>query len=98
MDQDVEHDAMLVDRPPEIMKRAVDADEDLVQMPDIARLWAAFRSRFANSAPDFPHQARMLSCVIDKPRSARISSTSRRLKLNTWYSQTAWLMIAAGNR
>ena len=32
------------------------------------------------------------------PRSAKISSTSRRLRLNTWYSQTAWLMISAGNR
>jgi hypothetical protein len=31
------------------------------------------------------------------PRSAKISSTSRRLRLNTWYSQTAWLMISAGN-
>jgi len=38
LDQDVQHDAILVDRAPEIMKRAVDADEDLVQMPDIARL------------------------------------------------------------
>ncbi len=32
---------MLVDRAPEIMKHAVDADEDLVQMPDVARLGPA---------------------------------------------------------
>jgi hypothetical protein len=31
-------------------------------------------------------------------RSASINSTSRRLRLNTWYSQTPWLMISAGNR
>ena len=32
------------------------------------------------------------------PRSARSNSTSRRLRLNTWYSHTAWLMISAGKR
>ena len=32
------------------------------------------------------------------PRSASRSSTSRKLRLNTWYGQTAWLMIWAGKR
>jgi hypothetical protein len=32
------------------------------------------------------------------PRSARSNSTSRRLRLNTWYSHTSWLMISAGQR
>jgi hypothetical protein len=32
------------------------------------------------------------------PRSAKSSSTSRRLRLNTWYNQTVWLMISAGKR
>jgi len=32
------------------------------------------------------------------PRWARISSTSRRLRLKQWYSHTAWLMISAGKR
>jgi pyridoxine 4-dehydrogenase len=30
--------------------------------------------------------------------AARSISTSRRLRLNTWYNQTAWLMISAGKR
>jgi hypothetical protein len=30
------------------------------------------------------------------PRSASRSSTSRKLRLNTWYSQTAWLMTSEG--
>ena len=29
---------MLVDRAPEVMQRAVDPEEDLIQMPDVARL------------------------------------------------------------
>jgi hypothetical protein len=32
------------------------------------------------------------------PRSATISSTSRRLRLNEWDNHTAWLMTSAGNR
>src|SRR5215469_4597411 len=56
------------------------------------------RSLLAKSAPNFRHQCRMLSWVTTMPRSARISSTSRRLKLKTWYSHTEWLMISAGNR
>ena len=46
--EDIQHDAVLVDCPPEIVQLAVD--------------------------------------------------TSRKLRLNTWSSQTAWLMISAGNR
>ena len=28
----------------------------------------------------------------------RLGEPGRRLRLNTWYSQTAWLMISAGKR
>ena len=35
---DGKNSTILVDRAPEVMKRAVDADEDLIQMPDVARL------------------------------------------------------------
>jgi hypothetical protein len=33
LDQDVEHGAVLVDRPPEIVQLAADAEEDLIQVP-----------------------------------------------------------------
>lgn len=36
--------------------------------------------------------------VTSEPRAPRISSTSRRFKLEQWYSHTASLMIAAGKR
>src|SRR5215217_6002840 len=54
------------------------------------------RRRSAKLAANFLHQRRTVSYETTTPRSARISSTSRRLRLNTWYSQMAWPMISAG--
>ena len=76
--QDVQHDAMLVNCPPQIVQHAPNADEHLVQMPGVSRLRRRRRSRLAKSAPNFRHQCRMLSWVTTTPRSARISSTSRK--------------------
>ena len=36
LDQDVEHIAVLIDRAPQVVDRAVDADEDLVEVPFVA--------------------------------------------------------------
>jgi len=47
-------------------------------MPGVSRLRRRRRSRLAKSAPNFRHQCRMLSWVTTTPRSARISSTSRK--------------------
>src|SRR5271166_1480362 len=49
-------------------------------------------------APDFWHHRRMLSYDTIPPRSAKISLTSRKLRLNTRYSQTAWLGSSTGKR
>src|SRR5438874_2632228 len=38
--EDVEHDTVLINRTPEIMLHAVDAQKYLVQMPSVARLWS----------------------------------------------------------
>src|SRR3954451_8261888 len=75
--------AMLVDRAPEIMQHAVDPDEDLSRCQVSPGLGRRLWSRRAKSAPNFRHQCRMLSWVTTTPRSARISSTSRKLRLNT---------------
>jgi len=42
-------------------------------------------------------------CLIDSYdtmilRSANMSSMSRKLNVNLWYSHTVWLMISGGNR
>ena len=36
LDQDVEHIAVLVDRAPQVMDRAVDPDKDFIEMPFVA--------------------------------------------------------------
>ena len=41
LDQDVEHDAMLIDRAPEVVQDAIDPQLNLIKVPDIARLWPA---------------------------------------------------------
>ena len=41
LDQHVEHVAVLVDRPPQVMLGAVDFDEYLVEMPLVTGLWAS---------------------------------------------------------
>ena len=41
LDQDVEYGAVLVDRAPQVVDRAVDADEDLVEVPPVTGLGSA---------------------------------------------------------
>jgi hypothetical protein len=77
----------------------LDTDED-------PRPCAICRLAIADEVADGRRSSRRISCRSVAPSRRRrryrvllkISSTSRRLRLNTWYSQTAWLMISAGNR
>jgi hypothetical protein len=41
LNKDVEHETMLVDRPPEIVQLAIDPDEHFVQVPDVPWSWTA---------------------------------------------------------
>ncbi len=84
LDQDVQHDAMLIRRPPQIVQHASDADEHLVEVLGVSRARGRrWRSLLAKSVPNFRHQCRILSWVTTTPRAARINSTSRRLRLKT---------------
>ena len=56
------------------------------------------RSARAYAGPNLRHQDRIASYDTTMPRSARRSSTSRKLRVKRWYSQTAWLMISGGKR
>jgi hypothetical protein len=96
--ENVQHDAVLVHRTPQTMQRAADADEHFVEMPGVSWLRPSPAKPSGEVGTNFRHQCRMLSCVTKMPCSARISSTSRRLRLKTWYNHTEWLMISAGNR
>ena len=57
--EDVEHDPVLVHRPPEIVQHAVDPDEHLVEVPGVSRLGSApsepsgeIRTKFPAPVPD----------------------------------------------
>lgn len=53
LDEDVEHDPVLIHNPPEIVQRAVDPDEHLVEVSGVAGLWAPLSaSLFRNVGPD----------------------------------------------
>jgi hypothetical protein len=72
--EDIEHDPVLVHRPPEIVQHAIDPDEHLVKVPGVSgpgpppsEPFGEFRTKFPAPVPD----------------AARISSTSRKLRLNT---------------
>src|ERR1700709_2505190 len=41
LNEDIEHHAILIDGAPEIVLHALDADEDLVHVPLVARSWPA---------------------------------------------------------
>jgi hypothetical protein len=75
---------MLVDRPPEIVELAADPDEHLVQMPLAARPWPAALERGGEGPPKAQTPSADALVLTTMPRWARISSTSRRLKLKQW--------------
>jgi hypothetical protein len=56
------------------------------------------RILLANAWPNFLAHCRTVSWLTTMPRAASISSTIRRPSGKRKYSQTAWLMISAGNR
>jgi hypothetical protein len=81
--EDIKHDPMLVHRPPEIVQHAVDPDEHLVEVPSVSGLGSSPPEPSGEVCAEFRHQCRTLSWVTITPRSARISSTSRKLRLKT---------------
>jgi hypothetical protein len=61
------------------MPDAIDLEDDLVEVP-LAGPGRSRRSFAANCVPNFATQIRIVSWETMTPRSARRSSTSRRLK------------------
>ena len=98
LDKNVEHDPVPIYRVPEIVKLPwirMNTSSKCHLSPGCGR---RRRTLFAKLAPNLAHHRRTLSYDTTTPRSARSNSTSRKLRLNTWYSQTAWLTISAGRR
>src|SRR3954468_19541271 len=82
--QDVEHGAVLVDRPPEVAELAPDPDEDLVQVPLVARTRPALLERVGEGATEAQAPGADALVLTTTPRSARIVSTSRWLRPKQW--------------
>ena len=97
-DQNIEYVTILIHNSPKIMPSAADCDKQLVHVPDSPSRPCRRRSVRAYAGPNFWHQDRIASYDTDTPRSASRSSTSRKLRVKRWYSQTAWLIISGGNR
>ena len=76
---------LLILRAPQIVLHALEADEHHIEVPRVARLrstTAQSSGKFHTELQNFRHQRQMLSWVTTMPRSARISSTARRLRLS----------------
>ena len=94
LNEDAGHDAVLAQGTPRAVRRSQDPDEHLVHVPLVPASWPA-ASRVVGGGP-----AKLLAPSTNRqetttPRSARSSSTSRRLRLNTWYSQTGKTVAVA---
>ncbi len=89
LDKEVDQVTVLVDRSPQILALTVHRDEDFVQdHVSPSRPCRRFNRR-AYSGPNFVHHCRMVSYDTTMPRSARRSSTSRKLRQYLWYNRTA---------
>src|SRR5215213_1562254 len=99
LDENVEHEAILVDGPPEPVLRSADHQAHFVEVPLVSRVWQLaadlVSEALAELARPLPHG---LSWLTTMPRAASISSTMRRLSGKRKYSQTAWLMTSPGKR
>ena len=97
LDQYIEHVAVLIDHPPQVMLGSVYANEHLVQMPLVAGLCPSSAQLIGVGLPK--RGAPPGGSSRGSPRTPRlsiISSTSRKLSGNRKYNHTQWLMISAG--
>jgi hypothetical protein len=81
--QDVEHAPVLIDGTSEIVQFALDPDEDLIRVPFVTRPRPTPAKIICEAGAEPQDHRRMLPYETITPRSARISSTSRKLKLKT---------------
>src|SRR3954466_5471526 len=79
LDQNVEHDPILVDSPPEPVLRSPDHQAHFVQVPLVARAWQLAADLLAKRWPSLRAHCRTVSWLASMPRAASISSTMRRL-------------------
>ena len=98
LDKDIQHNAILIDGAPKIMLHTQDPDEHLIEVPLISGSWSTTSQTIGEIRPEFlpPAPYRLVGDVDATLCQEQL--TIRQLRLNKWYSQTDWLMIAVGNR
>ncbi len=89
---------MLVDRPPQVMRGAVDFDEDLVEVPCVAGLWSAPARLVGVCLPEFgaPSADRFVADydTAFEYRLLDLAEAEREPQVH----DTRWLMISVGYR
>jgi hypothetical protein len=79
--QDVQHLTVLVYYAPKVVRYTSDTNEHFIQVPRVSGLRPPLAQSPGKVDADFRHQSRTLSWGTTTPRSAKINSTSRRLRL-----------------
>ena len=82
LDQHIEDFAFGIDGAPLMDRTAIDLQIDLIQMPDRGGLGRHLRKSAAIIGPKWFTRRRIVSQETAMPRSARKSSTSRKLRVN----------------
>src|SRR5204863_6359624 len=73
LNKDFENLAFMIDRAPQVHMLPGDPDDDLVEMPAIARPRTAPPQPACDNRPEFQHPAGTVSYETSSPRSARSS-------------------------
>jgi hypothetical protein len=98
LDKDIQHNAILIDGAPKIMLHTQDPDEHLIEVPLISGSWSTTSQTIGEIRPEFlpPAPYRLVGDV-----DATLSQDQLNIpqaEAEHVDSQTAWLMISAGNR
>jgi hypothetical protein len=98
LNQDIQDLAFITYCTPEVHTLAIDQDKHFVQVPTPIRAGTQSPERTGIAQPELQRPAPdgLIGNLL--PRSASRSSTSRKLRGNLKYSQTACWMITGGNR
>ncbi len=77
LDQDIEHDPVLIDGAPKVVLLAVDGDDHLVEVPRVARLGPPTAQTVGIVLAELPRPLPDLSWETSTPRASISSETSR---------------------
>jgi hypothetical protein len=101
LNEDVERNTILVHgAPKKKWLHTLDPDEYLVHVPLVPRPRPSVVQAVGKALAEFlaPAPHRLIGHDNTTFSQEQLDIAQRRLRLNTWYNQTAWLMISAAKR